>query len=86
MRLQLISLDVLGNEDDGFEVNNSFATGYFIDESEKMTDDEILRNLYDYSYLTYHGLTIAEINWFDESNGEIVCKETGEYLFNLIGE
>jgi hypothetical protein len=40
MKFEIITLDVWGNSDDGFEVNNAFSTGAFVDLLEVQWDEE----------------------------------------------
>ena len=45
MKYEFISYDVWGNESDGYEVNQSFHTGEFVDIDADLTDAEILVSL-----------------------------------------
>ena len=45
MKYQLISYDVWGNARDGFEVNQAFTTGIYIDVSDDTSDRAINRRL-----------------------------------------
>lgn len=47
MRYEIIDYDVWGNERDGFNVNQSFHTGHFVEIPEDATDAEIVRILKD---------------------------------------
>ncbi len=45
IRYELINYDVWGNENDGFEVNNKFRTGQFVEIPDGAGDDEIVQIL-----------------------------------------
>ena len=51
MKFEIIQYDVWGNPQDGFEVNNSFSTGIFIDINENDTDKTILKKLKEVGFL-----------------------------------
>lgn len=45
MKYEYISYDVWGNESDGYEVNQAFTTGQFVDIPADATDKDILISL-----------------------------------------
>ena len=45
IRYQLINYDVWGNEDNGFDVNDKFPSGQYVEIPEGASDDEIVRIL-----------------------------------------
>ena len=45
MKYEYISYDVWGNESDGYEVNQSFTTGEYVDIDPDSTDKELLVSL-----------------------------------------
>ena len=47
MRYEIIDYDVWGNEKDGFEVNQAFYTGHYVDIPENASDAEVVRILKD---------------------------------------
>ena len=49
-RYEIISYDVWGNKKDGYEVNNAFRTGWFIELPEDASDKQIRSALYRSGY------------------------------------
>ena len=47
MRYEIIDYDVWGNEEDGWQVNQAFHTGRFVEIPEGATDAQIVRILQD---------------------------------------
>ena len=64
MKFEIIQYDVWGNPQDGFEVNNSFSTGIFIDINENDTDKTILKKLKEVGFLK----KTAKFNCFEINN------------------
>ncbi len=56
-RFQVLSLDVWGNENDGFDVNQSFYTNHYIDIPDINNDADIIVELIDNGLLKSHATT-----------------------------
>jgi len=80
MKYNVCTLDVWGNENDGFEVNDSFKVGT-INLYAVSTDEQILNAI---SLLGYNveGLEIEDYS--DNSFIAISEKETGKPVFNIV--
>ncbi len=79
-KLQVCSLDVWGNEDDGFEVNNVFRTG--IDLLPEMDEAYYYKQIREY----FPAIPQFEINWSDESWADVDDKKTGKPLLQIRGD
>lgn len=79
----ILTLDIWGNEHDGYEVNNAFKTGYQIELSEDCTDDDIFKAIKDIT-----GWTITPSYYEIENQGDLsmICIDntfTGEPALQL---
>lgn len=79
-KLQVCSLDVWGNENDGFEVNNVFQTG--IDLLKDMSEDYYYRQIREY----FPGIGNFHIEWADEDWACIYDNKTSKPLLQLRGD
>lgn len=59
---KVISYDVWGNEDDGFEVNNAFYTPYTVEITDRDNDQAIVRKLIDVGYCSEEALRELELD------------------------
>lgn len=79
MKYRLVLLDVRGNEEDGFEVNDVTKTETYIDIKEDATDDEIKSALKDAEIMEPNGIEVKD-SWFpdifidDEKTGKPLIK------------
>lgn len=78
--LQVYSLDVWGNEDDGFEVNAEYRTGITL--LKDMSDDYYYRQIREY----YPNIGNFEIQWANEDWACLYCRKTGKPLLQLRGD
>ena len=51
MKFEIINYDVWGNPQDGFEVNNAYSTGIFVDINKNDSDKTILKKLKEVGFL-----------------------------------
>ena len=51
MKFEIINYDVWGNSQDGFEVNNAYSTGIFVDINKNDSDKTILKKLKEVGFL-----------------------------------
>ena len=72
--LEIHSLDVVGSEDDGYEINCSYPTGITL--LANMEDDYYYRLLREY----YPHLPSKHIAWDDEANAVVFCRKTNKPL------
>ena len=58
MKYEILSYDIWGNDIDGYEVNDTYRTGYYIeiDNPYDITDKEIKQKLYQVGYIGKNGL------------------------------
>jgi len=77
MKFEILSLDVWGNEEDGFEINQVFATGNFIDIDDNDTNLEILIKLVDADILYEASIKELEVDWQDENYISVSCRKSG---------
>jgi hypothetical protein len=82
---KVCTLDVWGNSEDGYEVNDQFAAGS-IELSPEMSDAEILQKLADEGYLTENAVDCGEIDTSDESFMTVHDKADGRPVLNLFAE
>lgn len=73
--LAVCSLDVWGNEEDGFEVNQSYSTGVTV--LADMSDDYYYRQIREH----FNPRGAFKIEWQDESNADVSDKATGRPLY-----
>jgi hypothetical protein len=73
--LQVCSLDVWGNEDDGFDVNATYATGVTV--LPDMDDDYYYRQVREH----FPHLPAFRIEWLDEHLADVTEAKTGKPLF-----
>lgn len=52
IKFEVINYDVWGNEEEGFEVNGSYTTGYEIEISDTASDKEIIDALKEIEFLS----------------------------------
>ena len=76
-KINVLSLDVWGNEEDGYEVNNQFRTG--IDLLADMDDAYYYRQLREY----FEWLPPFEIKWDAENSGQVIDRHNGKPIFEL---
>ena len=85
-KFEIVDLDVWGNKDDGFVVNDRFKTGYFLELTEReLTDDRLfIARLRSDGWLK-KGVhyTSVEILGDSEHGFYINDARTGEWLFEL---
>jgi hypothetical protein len=65
MKYQLVLLDVWGNEEDGFEVNDISKTQTFIEIPDASTDDEIMAILEKNEIIRPVGVSVNDI-WYPD--------------------
>ena len=75
--LLICSLDVWGNEEDGYEVNAAYSTGITL--LAEMDDEYYYRQVRNY----FPHLPPFEIKWQDEKTADIDCRKTGKPLLNI---
>ena len=75
--LDVCTLDVWGNEDDGFEVNCAYRSGVTL--LPGMDDDYYYRELRNY----FEHLPPFEIEWLDDSFADVICRKTGRPLLQV---
>ena len=80
---KLLTLDVWGNTDDGYEVNDVRNQGIF--EMPKWSSNKVLLAIIDDMVGISHP-DLAEIEWLDESFIEIRDSETGMPIFHCMEE
>lgn len=78
--LDVCSLDVWGNEDDGFEVNCQYRTGVTV--LADMDDDYYYRQIREY----FNPRHAFRIEWVDENWADVTEKDTGRPLFHIMGQ
>ena len=85
VKMEIVDLDVWGNTDDGYTVNDVFQTGLFVAVNEDTyTKTEILEQCVDLGYLQSSALDDVE-NWEMEGEAEFMISFDfdGEPIFQL---
>ena len=82
---KVCTLDVWGNSEDGFDVNDQFAAGS-IELSAEMSDSEILQKLADEGFLTANAVDCGEIDSSDDLFMTVQDKEDGRPVLDLYSE
>jgi hypothetical protein len=82
LRYRIGSLDVWGNEKDGFEVNDVHDLGS-IEINEDWTNEQIIKSLVDNGYLNVDALDLAGVDSDGEGIVFINEKDTNRPVFNL---
>jgi len=67
MTYEIINLDVWGNKKDGYEVNQAFSTGRFIELNEDYTNKELRKNLFTSGYFG-RGILNAKLEIIDSDS------------------
>lgn len=87
MQLNIIDLDVLGNQEEGYEINNFHSVGKIeVDEDQNLLSEEKLRSL-----LVEHGFirpsAVSKIDLEDlgyvDFFYQVVEKKTGRPVYNI---
>lgn len=79
MKYEVRSLDVWGNEEDGFDVNDSWRIG----EVEISDDADPIEVLFEEGYLSDIGRVRSEVQYDDDGMMTIACEMTGKPLYLL---
>lgn len=83
-KYEVLSLDVWGNVENGFEVNQSFHTGRYIEIGEDDRDEDIINKLQEMEVLSEKAnIRTVEVDSNSEYNIYINDAETTEPLFEL---
>jgi hypothetical protein len=82
-KYRVCGLDVWGNEDDGFEVNDSHDIG-FIEIENNCSDEQIIKSLVDKGFLNAAALELAEVDFVGNEAIFINEKDTGRPSLNLM--
>lgn len=83
MLYELITYDIWGNEDEGYEVNDVFRTGDLIEVNETMTDNDIIRAMIEAGLCNTNALNKIEIEGELEYSLYARWKETCKPAFEL---
>ena len=88
MQVTVISLDIWGNETDGWEVNDCHKLGHFeMDAVDFDNDDALIHALITNDYLAEHVTPDSvNIDWMDENSCYINRAEDGRPLLEIRGE
>ena len=85
MRYKVCSLDVWGNAEIGYEVNDMFSVGT-IDIDPSMTDLEVLMRLECLGFLNHLAEPCGDVEWEDETRLHINDKADGRPILTLQAE
>ena len=95
-KFKILSLDVWGNESEGFEVNDVRTIGHIeidLDASNNDIKKQVFKHLENTGYLTFHApyspetaSKESEINFLDDCYAEINEKSNGFPMYQLISE
>lgn len=85
-QFEVITLDVWGNEEEGFEVNDAHSTGEFIEIGDNDMSADVVEKLLRADWLSEKGASIATVEWHDDGFIEIARSDNGKPLFHLIAE
>jgi hypothetical protein len=85
-KYRVVSLDVWGNAEDGYEVNDTRTAGY-VELANDADDRDVLDVLIDHGYLRAECSPVTvSLEWSDESYCEVDERATGYPLYQLIAE
>lgn len=85
-QFEIITLDVWGNEEEGFEVNDLHRTGDFITITEEATDADIIVALVVAGYVNEKYISAVQLDWLDDGFIEVNSNATGKPVYQLIAE
>ena len=85
IKYTVCSLDVWGNSEEGYDVNDSFNVGT-IELDPEISDQAVIQALVDQGFLTPNALDLAEVECNDESFIHIMDKADCRPVLNLLAE
>jgi hypothetical protein len=84
VKFEIITLDVWGNEHEGFEINDMHRTGDFVDITGDTTDKDILAQLIALDYVAPQCAKYAKIEWLGDDFVEVNDNRNGKYVYQLM--